>query len=268
VNLLRGLFDSKRHAQVVNELLQPVDRMATSRRFLTAAWRHLAMLNYEVPRRLLEPLVPAGTELDAFDGVVLTSVVGFRFLDTRVLGIPIPWHRDFDEVNLRFYVRGRDDDGAWHRAVVFIRELVPRRAIALVARWRYNEPYLAVPMRHDLALEHAAKGAPGRAAYSWRMHGRWHRLEVGTAGLPAVPKPGSEAEFVAEHYWGYTTQRDGSSMKYQVAHPPWRVWDAAAAELDCDVRTVYGAGFAEYLSGPPRSALLAEGSPVTVYQGR
>jgi len=197
--------------------------MDTRRPFLTAAWRDLAMLNYEVPPHLLAQLVPAGTELDEFAGVTLVSLVGFRFLDTRVLGIPVPGHRDFDEVNLRFYVRRRGEDGAWRRGVVFVRELVPRRAIALVARWCYNEPYAAVPMRHDLALEPAADGGPGRAAYSWQIGGRWHRLEVGTVGRPALPAAGSEAEFVTEHYWGYTAQRDGGCKEYQVAHPPWRV---------------------------------------------
>jgi len=242
--------------------------MATQRPFLTAAWRHLAMLNYEVPRHVLEPLVPAGTELDEFAGATLGTIVGFRFLETRVLGVPVPGHRDFDEVNLRFYVRRRTEDGAWRRAVVFVRELVPRRAIALVARWCYNEPYAAVPMRHELALERAVDGAPGGAAYLWRVAGRWHRLEVRTVGRPALPQPGSEADFVTEHYWGCTRQRDAGSKEYQVAHAPWRAWETAGAALDCDVRSVYGAAFAECLAGPPRSAFLAEGSAVTVHRGR
>ena len=75
------------------------------RPFLTARWRYLAMLNYEVPPEALAPLVPAGTELDSWQGKTFVSVVGFLFLDTRVLGIAIPGHRDFEEVNLRFYVR-------------------------------------------------------------------------------------------------------------------------------------------------------------------
>ena len=125
--------------------------MNTRRPFLEAKWQYLAILNYEVPRELLRPLVPAGTELDDFNGTTLASLVGFRFLDTRVLGIAVPGHRDFDEVNLRFYVRRRDDAGAWRRAVVFVRELVPRPAIAAVARWCYNEPYSAVPMAHELS---------------------------------------------------------------------------------------------------------------------
>jgi uncharacterized protein YqjF (DUF2071 family) len=212
--------------------------------------------------------VPTGTELDDFDGTMLASLVGFRFLDTRVLGIPVPGHRDFDEVNLRFYVRRRGEDGAWRRAVVFVRELVPRRAIALVARWCYNEPYSAVPMRHELALDGATEGVPGRAAYAWRLAGRWHRLEVATAGRPALPTAGSEAAFITEHYWGYTAQRDGGCKEYQVEHPPWRVWVGVGGTLDCDVRAVYGPGFAECLTAPIRSAFLAEGSGVAVSPGR
>jgi uncharacterized protein YqjF (DUF2071 family) len=226
------------------------------------------MLNYEVPPGLLRPLLPPGTELDTWDGATLASIVGFRFLDTRLLGIPIPGHRDFDEVNLRFYVRRRGGDVAWRRAVVFVLELVPRRAIALVARWVYDEPYAAVPMQHDLQMADAVDGQPGRAAYAWRSADRWHRLEVRTRSRPALPEPESEAGFITEHYWGYTLQRDGGTKEYRVDHPPWRVWEADWARFDCDVKTVYGAGFAECLGSRPRSAFLAEGSGVTVYQGR
>jgi uncharacterized protein YqjF (DUF2071 family) len=136
--------------------------MGLPRPFLTASWRYLAMLNYEVPPALLQALVPPGTELDSWNGATLTSMVGFRFLDTRLLGVPIPGHRDFDEVNLRFYVRRRGEDGHWRRAVVFVRELVPRRAIAIVARWCYNEPYSAVPMQHEIEMANAA-GRPAGA---------------------------------------------------------------------------------------------------------
>jgi len=226
------------------------------------------MLNYEVPPAVLQPLVPAGTELDRWNGVTLVSMVGFRFLDTRVLGIPVPGHRDFDEVNLRFYVRRRGEDGAWRRAVVFVRELVPRRAVAVIAKWCYNEPYTAVRMRHELEMENAAEGQAGRAAYAWHLAGRWHRLEVRTRGRPMLPNPDSEAAFITDHYWGYTMQRDGGSKEYKVEHPPWRVWEAEGSRFDCDVRAVYGASFTACLAAEPRSAFLAEGSAVTVHHGR
>ena len=242
--------------------------MPEARAFLTASWRYLAILNYEVPPGLLRPLIPAGTTLDTWQGATLASMVGFRFLDTRVLGVPVPGHRDFDEVNLRFYVRRRGEDGEWRRAVVFVRELVPKRAIAFVARWFYNEPYKAVPMRHELEMANAADGQPGRAAYAWRLADRWHRLEVRTRGRPALSEPTSEGAFITEHYWGYTAQRDGGSKEYRVEHSPWRVWQAEGAEFDCDAKAVYGAGFAECLGSQPRSAFLAEGSRVIVYRGR
>jgi uncharacterized protein YqjF (DUF2071 family) len=242
--------------------------MPEARPFLTASWRYLAMLNYEVPPVILRPLVPAGTELDSWNGVSLASMVGFRFLDTRVATVPIPGYRDFDEINLRFYVRRRARDRTWRRAVVFVREFVPKRAIAFVARHLYNEPYTAVPMTHDLDIPAPSEGRPVRAAYAWRMGGRWHSLSVWSEGLPGLPEPGSEAAYITEHYWGYTVQRDGGAKEYRVDHVPWRVWAGQGSAFDCDVRSVYGDGFAESLTSRPRSAFLAEGSEVTVYRGR
>ncbi len=213
------------------------------------------MLNYRIHPAVLLPLVPAGTELDTWHGEAMVSVVGFRFLNTRLLGVPVPFHRDFDEVNLRFYVRC-EVAGTVRRGVVFIREVVPRAAIAAIARWTYNEPYVACPMR--------SVAGPTAARYAWEHAGRWNQLAVEVAGEPSPLVPASEAEFITEHYWGYTRQRDAGTVEYEVRHPPWRVWNAVAATLDCDVRGFYGAAFAEALSVPPCSAFLAEGSEIAV----
>lgn len=237
------------------------------RPFLTAEWRCLAMLQYEVEPDILYPLVPRGTELDTWEGRTLMSVVGFRFVNTRVLGTPIPFHRHFDEVNLRFYVRRRGPEG-WRRAVVFVREIVPRQSIAAVARLWYNEPYIALPMRHTITMNGAEKGEQGRVRYEWLHRGRWAHLEVETVGTPVRPAPGSQEEFVSEHYWGYTTQRDGSCLEYQVAHQPWRLWTVEQAALQCDIDQLYGQPFARFLSHPPCSAFLADGSEVVVFRGR
>jgi uncharacterized protein len=233
-------------------------------RFLTAEWRYLAMLNYEVEPSVVAALVPAGTELDAWGGKTFVSVVGFRFLATRVLGIGIPLHRDFDEVNLRFYVRRSGPEG-WRRGVVFVKEIVPRAAIAWVARALYNERYVALPMRHEVALD--AAGAPGRVRYEWRTDGRWNHLAVAVRGEPAVPAEGSEESFITEHYWGYARQRHGGTVEYRVEHPPWRVWAGADPALDCDVAPLYGASFAPYLAGRPSSVFVADGSAVVVHRG-
>ena len=235
-------------------------------RFLTADWRELAMLNYEISPEVLRPLVPAGTELDTWGGTTYVSIVGFRFAGTRVLGLRVPGHVDFEEVNLRFYVRRHDATGAWRRGVVFVRELVPRRAVAWLARLWYNEPYRALSMRHS--VERDETGAPRRVAYEWRRAGRWEGIALRVAGSAAPLVSGSEAEFITEHYWGYTPQRDGSTVEYRVDHPPWRVWDALDVRLDCDPAALYGSAFAEALSQPPRSAFLAEGSAVAVFRPR
>ena len=229
--------------------------------FLSAEWRYLAMVNYEVDPEVLRPLVPRGTELDAWGGRTYLSVVGFMFLKTRVLGMPIPFHTNFEEVNLRFYVRRDAPDGP-RRGVVFVREIVPRFAIATVARVVYNENYSAMPMRHRLEL-----GASGLAEYSWKRGGRWHSVRVETEGEPAALAAGSEAEFITEHYWGYAAQRDGGTMEYAVEHPPWRVWEAKRFSLDCDAAAVYGPAFAGCFATRPTSAFLAEGSPILVRRG-
>lgn len=249
-------------------MARPVPHVAAERRvFLRAEWRYLVMANYAVDPAVLAPLVPRGTEIDLWDGVALASMVGFRFLRTRVLGIPIPAHADFDEVNLRFYVRHTTAAGEVRRGVTFVREIVPRAAIARTARLCYNEPYVALPMRSTTPRAPAA--APGRLVYEWRGGGRdprrWHRLAASAAGDPTPMAPGSAEEFVAEHYWGYTPQRDGGTVEYQVAHPRWRVWAARDLTFDADVAGLYGPAFVESLGTAPHSAFVAEGSPVAVY---
>ena len=230
--------------------------------FLTAEWRYLAMLNYEVDAGLLLPLVPAGTELDRWDGRVFVSLVGFRFLKTRVFGLAIPFHSNFDEVNLRFYVRRCEGDEV-RRGVVFIREIVPRRAIAWVARTVYNENYVALPMAHEIRK---ASGQGLTVAYRWKNQD-WSGIEVLAEGGPRLPSDGSHEQFITEHYWGYASQPDGGCMEYRVAHPSWRVWNARQAEFSGDVDNLYGKDFAAVLRGRPTSALLTDGSAVTVMRG-
>jgi len=220
------------------------------------------MLNYVAPEALLAPLVPAGVDLDRWRGTLYVSVVGFLFRDTRVLGLPIPAHRTFPEVNLRFYVR-REGVGETRRGVVFIRELVPRHAIALVARALYNEPYRALPMQHAVVAD-GERGAFTRE-YAWRAGSEWTRLSAHTVGGSRTLEANSEEEFITEHYWGYTRQRDGGTAEYRVSHPRWNVWTATDARLDGDLARVYGDAFAGVLRGPPKSAFVADGSPVVVF---
>jgi uncharacterized protein YqjF (DUF2071 family) len=226
--------------------------------FLTANWRYLAMLNFVADPKLLGPFVPAGTELDFHEGETFLSVVGFLFLDTRVVGVPIPLHRDFEEVNLRFYVRRKNVDG-WRRGVVFIRELVPKRAIAIVARAFYGEPYLALPMRHNFIPD----GDRFSVEYQWRRGTKWESLAMSATGPPKSSAQASHEEFITEHYWGYTAIGSRVS-EYRVEHARWRYWPAEMARFEADVATLYGVQFVETLSKPAVSAFIAEGSHIEV----
>jgi uncharacterized protein len=228
------------------------------RPFLTAEWRDLLMVNFAVDPLLLAPHVPAGTQLDAHDGVTYVSLVAFRFVDTRVLGLRVPGHHAFEELNLRFYVR-RERDNEVQRGVVFLKEVVPRRAIAWIARAVYNEPYIALPMRHTIA------GAPPRVEYGWCIGGRWHTVAARAMGSGAVPGAGSREEFITEHYWGYTRQRDGGTLGYRVEHPRWTVWPAELTERP-PLAPLYGETLAAALTRPA-SAFIAAGSEVSVHLG-
>ncbi len=216
------------------------------------------MLNYTVDPRLLALFVPLGTEIDFEKGETFLSVVGFLFLDTRLLGLPIPLHRDFEEVNLRFYVRRKSAE-TWRRGVVFIRELVPRRAIALVARAFYGENYLALPMKHQ--IEHLDENL--KVEYSWRRGRKWESLKMRSTGEPQIIPAGTHAEFITEQYWGYTSLRSGCG-EYRVEHPRWKIWNATGFEFNADVATLWGEQFVETLNKPPGSAFIANGSPITV----
>ncbi len=218
------------------------------------------MLNHTVDPRLLTPFVPHDTEIDFENGETFLSVVGFLFLDTRLLGVPIPLHRDFEEVNLRFYVRRKSAD-TWRRGVVFIRELVPRHAIALVARACYSENYFALPMRHE--IEHVDSNL--KVEFSWRRGRKWESFWMSATGEPQIIPAGTHAEFITEHYWGYTSLRSGCG-EYRVEHPRWKIWNAIGFEFNADVATLYGEQFAETLNQPPRSAFIADGSPITIHR--
>ena len=171
------------------------------------------MVQYTVEPALLMPYLPRGLELDLFQGSCYVSLVGFLFDRVRLKGIPIPFHTQFEEINLRFYVRRRETDGTTKRGVVFIREFVPRRAIAFVAKQFYEEPYLAIPTRHEI------KGSTDslHVAYDWKFGGRWHSLAVQTVPSALKITQGGEEEFITEHYWGYTKRSGGSTSAYRGA---------------------------------------------------
>ena len=215
------------------------------------------MLNYAVDPALLQPFVPRGTELDWHDGRAYVSLIGFEFNKTRLLGQAVPFHQSFEEVNLRFYVQRGS-----RRGVVFIRELVPKVAVALIARIAYGERYSSVPMSHRITDERGTL----TAEYAWGSNSDRCFFAANSQDEEYLPAEGSLSQFITEHYWGYAT-RGGRTVEYQVEHPQWLVREAETAEFSGDGVKYYGADFGRVLSQKPDSAFLVRGSGVTVFKG-
>ncbi|MBX2921025.1 MAG: DUF2071 domain-containing protein [Chitinophagaceae bacterium] len=229
--------------------------------FLTAQWLYLAMANYEVDPSVLSDFLPPKTELDFFNDTCYASLVGFRFFDTRVKGIRVPFHTDFEEINLRFYVR-YCQNGEWKRGVVFIKEIVPRRAITFIANTFYQEKYQTLPTWSSVSA----------LPELLTVHYKWGRRLGNEITVMASPRyepigEGSEEEFITEHYWGYAKQKDNATKEYKVEHPRWNVHPVKDYNISCDFEALYGKAFSFLNQLRPSSVLLAQGSPITVYNG-
>lgn len=227
--------------------------------FLKAEWSKLALANYIVDKELLVKYLPTGTELDLWNGNCYVSLVGFMFINTRLLGVKIPFHTNFEEVNLRFYVK-RFDKGEWKRGVVFIKEIVPKPALTFVANTVYNENYETLPMEHSWSSNEKER----IVQYKWEKSGKRNSIKIDASIQQFEIEPDSETEFITEHYWGYAKVNDQKSNEYEVTHPKWKVYKVNDFEIKVDFGVVYGKEF-EFLSTvSPNSVMLAEGSEITV----
>jgi uncharacterized protein YqjF (DUF2071 family) len=232
--------------------------------FLKAQWNNLLMLNYEIDPDILKPYLPPFTVLDLWQGKALVSMVGFLFQNTQVIGVKWPFHINFEEVNLRFYVR-HFDGGEWKRGAVFISEIVPKPLIALIANSLYKEHYSAMPMRHAI---NRSTGENTQYIYEWKLKGKWNRLGGTVNNNPPPIAAGSQEEFIFEHYWGYNKAGNDLTMEYQVEHIRWNAGQVTDTIFEADIKKLYGEAFEPYLNVKAYSAFFAGGSDVIVRAGR
>ncbi|SEC84603.1 hypothetical protein SAMN04489761_3754 [Tenacibaculum sp. MAR_2009_124] len=226
--------------------------------FLKAEWRKLGMVNYKVTSELLKPYVPEGTELDFYQDNCYVSLIGFMFKNTRLLGMKIPFHINFEEVNLRFYVR-RKEEGVWKRGVVFIKEIVPKPTITFIANTIYNENYETLPMEHSWKIEDDKITVD----YQWKTKSKWNKISVLAENEMIDMEPNSEIEFIAEHYWGYA--KNGlKTTEYEVTHPSWKYYPVIEYKIDVNFEETYGTKFNILHETIPCSVFLLEGSEISV----
>jgi uncharacterized protein len=227
------------------------------RTFLTACWQDLVIITWAAPEQLLLPRLPRGLELDRWEGRACVSLVAFDFRGCCVKGLRVPGLVNFPEVNLRYYVR---EVASGRRGVVFIREFVPSRVIAMVASVVYNEPYRAVPMRRvveerndRVRVEHDV-GVPGSPL----------RIVAEADAATETPNEGSLEHFLKEHSWGYGVDRRGRALAYEVRHPVWAVRRGASARVEGDLGRAYGEEWSFLNAAAPVNVMLAVGSEITV----
>lgn len=236
--------------------------MTNRRVFLSAEWRKLALANYEVDKEILLKYLPPFTELDDWNGKYYVSLVGFMFMNTKLRGFGIPFHINFEEVNLRFYVKYKEVD-VWKRGVVFIKEIVPKPAITFVANTVYKEHYQTLPMKHRWEInEHELV-----TDYLWKTK-KWNKFSVTASPIAEAMEIGSDEEFITEHFWGYTKIGANATSQYEVAHPRWEVYPVITYDIDVDFEANYGNEFAFLSHQTPNSVMLAEGSPIYVFKGK
>ncbi len=222
------------------------------------------MANYKVPQSTLKKYIPYNTELDILNEDCYVSLVGFMFLNVKVKGLKIPYHNNFEEVNLRFYVKHKDEtNNEWKRGVVFIKEIVPKPAIVFVANTVYGENYETMEMEHEWKINDNKL----EIGYSWKKN-EWNKIKVISSAQDKPILKGSIEEFITEHYWGYTKLGDKKTSEYGVEHPRWNQYEVLKYETEVDYGKIYGDEFAFMNYEKPVSVLLAEGSEIKVKEGR
>lgn len=228
------------------------------RPILQAHWSHLCVLSYAVPPELLQPLTPRGLMLDTRDGQCFASLVAFDFENTRFKGMAWPFHRDFPEVNLRFYVRNK----AGERGFCYVREFVPKRLVCWIARRLYHEPFERVPMTSDVHRKNAGL----EVIHKFRHHERWQEIAVATTGAaPLLPTEDSWESYFLDQQWGFGTDEAGRPIRYRIAHPRWLVYSVEWADVRVNWAKTYGPAWKCLQETKPFSKILAEGSDVVVF---
>ena len=227
--------------------------------FLTANWENLIMANYAVDPEVLAPFLPKGVELDFYNGNTYVSLVGFMFKNTKLFKIPIPYLGTFEEINLRFYVK-RKDQNELKRGVVFINETVPYKLVAWLANKLYKEHYTAIPTKHLWSIGSKSK----HIEYQWNVKKEWSSLMVEAALEKMSMQKNSFEEFIFEHFYGYTKINNLLTEEYKIEHPSWKIYNVLDFKINCSFGNDYGKTF-EFLDNcKPSSVFIAEGSSIAV----
>lgn len=226
--------------------------------FLTAYWHNLINITYAISPTLLTSYLPKGVTLATKDGKAFVSLVAFSFEETKVKGIKIPFHVNFPEINLRFYVNYKGKV-----AVCFINEFVPKQCIALVANKLYNEPYIAYPMK--VSTEVNEKQQELTISHQITKRKQVHRLKAIVSTQSYTPESNTIAHYFKEHDLGLGIDKKGRTLYYRVEHPIWAIYPIKEYIVQMDFEQLYGKPWGILNTLEPLHILVAKGSKIAVY---
>lgn len=228
--------------------------------FLKANWENIIMVNYEIDPQLLIPFLPKGVDLDLFNGKCYISLVGFMFKNTKLFNVPIPFFGNFEEINLRFYVKRTEENNIIKRGVVFINETIPYPIVAWVANKLYNEHYTVVPTKHNITK----KSSSQNIEFEWMLNKKWNSIYVESSNESESIKNNSLEKFIYEHYYGYTKINESKTEEYKLQHPSWKTHKVHDYKINCDFEAMYGKAFTVLNNTKPEAVFIAKGSLVAI----
>lgn len=227
--------------------------------FMKAKWKNIVMVNYLIDPEILKSYLPYGVEFDTYSGLCFVSLVGFKFNESKIFGVPIPLYGSFDEINLRFYVK-RTDGSETKRGVVFISEIVPYKIVSILANLLYKEHYSVAEMWSSIVVENNLKNID----YNWKLNADTSSIKTLWDNELKAILPNSLEEFIYEHYYGFTKVSETETWEYKVNHPRWLTNEIISHEINCDFEKLYGPEFAFLSDQKPYSVYNAKGSEVSI----
>lgn len=177
---------------------------------LTMEWRDLLFAHWPVPVAALRAKIPAGLEVDTFDGTAWLGVVPFRMTRVRPLGAPLPGASfAFAELNVRTYVTRDGVPGVW-----FFSLDGHSRTGAWAARQTFGLPYRYA----SVSLAHETDGGVRFSArYPSRPVAATFEAAYRATG-PLVPAvPGSLDDFLTNRLALYAL-RGGRLLRGDIDH--------------------------------------------------
>ncbi|HET8854857.1 MAG TPA: DUF2071 domain-containing protein [Salinimicrobium sp.] len=226
---------------------------------LTCHWRNLAFANYIISPEILEKYLPSYTKIDYFDRKCYVSLVGFQFKDIEIAGVKIPFYTDFEEINLRFYVK-RFDGTTWRKGTVFISEIADKSVLKILANSFLHEKYQTLKTKQEVK-ENSDFIETG---YSWKAGRNWQSIEMIGENSPKLVAEGTEPHFIMDRPWGYQKYDALTTNEYEVSHPQWKILPVSTFDINVDFKESFGSAFSILNGILPHSVILAEGSLVSV----